>query len=246
MLSATMSNFSGNLNVFANVFTYEIWGHRAKNVNADEKQRIRVGRIFTFFFGITIVAISMLIPFAGGAEKMVVTLLTMVLCPLYIPSIWGLFSKRLTGRQLIWAMCATWLVGFTAKFTVPSSVLAPSLIESLSGCVLPIVILSVMEIVSACRGRVSSGYEAIREYSDPDADLEPDERMKKATKKYSHLAVSCFCITLGVIAALLIGLVLSGDPKTLAVKSIVLWFSAAIMALIFAYILYRIIDYERR
>jgi len=245
MLSATMSNFSGNLNVYANVFTYEIWGHRKKNRNADEKQRIRIGRIFTFFFGLAIIAISMAIPFAGGAEKMVVTILTMVLCPLYIPSLWGLFSKRLTGGQLMWAMIATWCVGFTAKFTVPATVLAPSIIESLAGCALPVLILTVMELISARRGLTSPGYFKIREHTDPLSNLEPDARMKRATKKFSQLAVSCFCITIGAIALLLVGMVLAGDPKTLAVKNIVLWFVASILAVITAYVIYRIIDWKK-
>ena len=79
MLSATLSNGSGILNVYANVYTYDIWGHKEKNRQADEKKRIKVGRLFTFVFGLVIIALSMLIPFAGGAEKVVVTLLTMVM-----------------------------------------------------------------------------------------------------------------------------------------------------------------------
>lgn len=80
---------------------------------------------------------------------MVVTLLTMVMCPLYIPSIWGLFSKRLTGNQLISAMILTWLVGIMARVIIPASVISPSLIESVAGCVLPVLILAIMEVWSA-------------------------------------------------------------------------------------------------
>ena len=40
MLSATLSNVSGILNVYANVYTYDIWGHKEKNRQADEKKRI--------------------------------------------------------------------------------------------------------------------------------------------------------------------------------------------------------------
>ena len=107
MLSATLSNVSGILNVYANVFTYDIWKHKDKNRNADERTLIKVGRTFTVVFGLVIIGLSMLIPFAGGAEKVVVTLLTMIMCPLYIPSIWGLFSRRLTGNHLISAMLVT-------------------------------------------------------------------------------------------------------------------------------------------
>lgn len=242
MLSATLSNVSGILNVYANVYTYEIWGHKEKNRGADEHRRIKVGRMFTLVFGLVIIGLSMLVPFAGGAEKVVVTLLTMVMCPLYIPSIWGLFSKRLGGNQLIWAMVATWVIGITAKLTVPASVLSPSLIESISGCVLPIAILAGMEIWSARKGIRREGYDAIEEYTDPQAEVEPGPKEKKAVKQYSHMAVDCFCITLGAVALLLLGLLVSGDPKTVAVKGIVLWFCGSIIALIAVYAAYRIID----
>jgi Na+/proline symporter len=245
MLSATLSNVSGILNVYANVFTYEIWGYKEKNRNADEKTRIKVGRIFTVFFGLLIIVLSMLIPFAGGAEKVVITILTMILCPLYIPSIWGLFSKRLTGNQLIGAMIITWVIGVTAKLTVPASVINPTIIESLSGCVLPVLILTVLEFWSASKNNVDKGYEVVRGYLDEAADVEPDERMKKATKAYSFMAVSCFCITLGVIALLLLGLIIAGDPKTMAVSGIVWGFIISIFALIAVYILYRYIDYRK-
>ena len=242
MLSATMSNVSGTLNVYANVFTYEIWGRLRQNKDASEKARIKAGRVFTLIFGLAIIAIAMLVPFAGGAEKVVVTILTMVLCPLYIPSIWGLFSKRLTGKQLMWVMIVTWVLGFTLKFAVPSSVIKPSLVESISGCVLPVLFLGIMEVISALRGRTSPGYDAIAAYTDPNADKEPDERMKKAVKSYSHTAISCFCITLAAIALLLIALLIARDPKTMAVKGIVLGFIVSILAICGIYLIYRIID----
>ena len=242
MLSATLSNVSGILNVYANVYTYDIWKHHEKHKDADEKTLIRVGRTFTVVFGLVIIGLSMLIPFAGGAEKVVVMLLTMIMCPLYIPSIWGLFSRRLTGKQLIWSMLITWLVGITAKLTVPASVMSPSIVESVSGCVLPVVILACMELWSAYRGYRDRGYDAIVEYTDPDADKEPDERTRKSVKSYSFMAISCFCITLGVIAALLVGLLLTGDAKALAVKNIVVGFILSIVLIICAYVVYRIID----
>ena len=246
MLSATLSNVSGILNVYANVFTYEIWGYKEKNRNADEKTRIKVGRIFTLCFGLLIIILSMLIPFAGGAEKVVITILTMILCPLYIPSIWGLFSKRLTGNQLIGAMIITWVVGVTAKLTVPASVINPTIIESLSGCVLPVVLLAILEVVSKKRDTVDPGYEVVKGYIDETADVEPDAVMKKATKNYSHMAVSCFCITLGVIALLLLGLIIAGDPKTMAVSGIVWSFILSIAAMIAAYVVYRFIDAKKK
>ena len=50
MLSATLSNVSGILNVYANVYTYDIWGHKEKNRQADEKKRIKVGRLYVSLY----------------------------------------------------------------------------------------------------------------------------------------------------------------------------------------------------
>ncbi len=75
-----------------------------------------------------------------------------------------------------------------------------------------------MEVWSARKKYEDNGYQAICEYTDPEADREPTLKEKKAVLIYSHLAVNCFCITIGVVALLLIGLLIAGDPKTLAVK----------------------------
>ncbi len=239
MLSATMSMVSGTLNVYANVFTCDIWGARHKN--AAESDKIRAGRVFTLVFGLAITAGAMLIPFAGGAEKVVVTILTMILCPLYIPSLWGIFSRRLTGKQLMIAMLASWAVGFTARFTVPAEIIRPSLIESISGSILPIAILSVMEIVSWRKGLVAPGAEAVLAISDPDSDRQSTPEMKAASRAYSDLAISCFCATIGVVALLLTVLLIAGDPKTVAAKGIVIWFIAAIVVVVATYLAYRLL-----
>ena len=231
MLSATLSNVSGTLNVYANVYTYEMWGRRKRHAGATERERIRAGRIFTLVFGLIIIGIAMLVPLAGGAEKVVVTVITMVLCPLYIPSIWGLFSRRLDGNRLVVAMLISWVIGFTAKFTVPASVLSPSLIESIAGCVVPVSILGVMELWCKARGISCRGFDAIEEHVDPAAQTEPGPETGEATRRFSRLAVNCFCITIAAIAVLLVVLLLAGDPKTLAVKGIVIGFIVAIVLL---------------
>jgi sterol desaturase/sphingolipid hydroxylase (fatty acid hydroxylase superfamily) len=108
--------------------------------------------------------------------------------------------------------------------------------------VLPVVILLSMEIWSRYKGFTNKGYEAIENYIDPNAEIEPGAEVKKAVKSYSHLAMDVFCITLAVIALLLIGLMVAGDPKTLAVKNIVWWFVVSILIIVAAYMTYRIID----
>ncbi|MDO4950071.1 MAG: sodium:solute symporter [Bacteroidales bacterium] len=244
MLSATLSNVSGILNVYANVYTYEIWGRKKRNLHCGEAKKIRIGRIFTLFFGVAIVLLAMLVPLVGGAEKVVVTLLTLVMCPLYIPSIWGLFSKRLSGNQLIWTMVATWTVSILSKLFVPSSVIHANICEALCGCVLPLFILTSIEVISAVRGKRQQGFDDLQSYQNPNTES-IGENDKESVRSYSHMAISCFCITIGIIALLLVALLAAGDPKTLAVKSIVWWFIGSILATILAYMIYRKIERQQ-
>ncbi|MDO5329061.1 MAG: sodium:solute symporter [Coriobacteriia bacterium] len=244
MLSATLSTVSGTLNVYANVFTYDIWNHFKKNRNASEKQKIRAGRNFTFVFGVVILGISLLVPFLGGAEKVVVTVLTLVLGALFIPAIWGVFSKRITGNQLMISVVLCWIIGIAAKICVPPEVISSSLVDSIAG-VMPIVFLTFFELYQKYTNKTCRGYNAIQKLIDPHADDEPGPETKKATKAYSHMAITVFCITIGVIALLLITLLVVGDAKTLEVSNIVIWYIVSLLAIIGIYIIYRTIDYKR-
>ena len=60
---------------------------------------------------------------------------------------------------------------------------------------------------------------------------------------FSHISLAASQAVL--FRTLLGGLLLSGDPKTLAVKGIVLGFIASIVVIIIAYFIYRFLDYRR-
>ena len=249
MVSATLSTVSGTLNVFANVFTYDIYGDKHPQVG--EKGLIRVGRIFTFVFGAAIVALALLIPYAGGAEKVVVTVLTMIIGPLYIPSVWGVFSKRLTQKHLLTAMVITYACGvFGLAFKFSDAVRAtfewinPNVLESVIGTVVPVLLLTIMELWAKYKGTTDAGYERIQAIIDPQVDQEPSEEMKRATKRYSHMAVTCFVVTLLAIALLLV-YQLFAEQHTPAVERIMVWAVAIMIGIGILYGVYRYIDAKR-
>ena len=238
MLSATLSIVSGTLNVYANVFTYEIWGRSHKD--SSEKQRIRVGRLFTLGFGLVIIALALLIPFIGGAEKVVVTILTLVICPLYIPSVWGLFSKSVTGKHVIIAMCITYALGFALKFPL-AGLVSPQLLDAAIGLLIPVCIMTIIEIIEYRKKKVAAGFLALDNIRDEKAD---HAHMRKAVKSYSFTAITCFCSTLLMIAALLT-MILFTESMTDGVRQIV-WVSIVFLMLIcISYVVYRWIDNVR-
>ncbi len=249
MVSATLSTVSGTLNVFANVFTYDIYGQKHPDVG--EKGLIRTGRIFTFAFGGAITALALLIPYAGGAEKVVVTVLTMIIGPLYIPSVWGVFSKRLTQKHLLSAMVITYCCGiFGLAFKFSPTVRAtfewinPNVLESVIGTVVPVVLLTLMELWAKHKGTTDPGYERIQAIIDPDANIEPSAEMKQATKNYSHMAITCFVVTLLAIAALLL-LQLFTENYSTDTENVMIGGIAVMVGIAVVYAIYRYFDAKR-
>ena len=246
MVSATLSTVSGTLNVFANVFTYDIYGQKHPEVG--EKGLIRIGRIFTFAFGAAIIALALLIPYAGGAEKVVVTILTMIIGPLYIPSVWGVFSKRLTQKHLLTAMIITYACSiFGLAFKFSDAVRAnfewinPNVLESVIGTVVPVILLAIMELWAKHKGTIDPGYARVQAILDPQADTEPSAEMKRATKRYSHMAVTCFVVTLLAIAALLVQQLFT-ESYDAAVERIMIGGIAVMVGIAVVYAIYRYID----
>ncbi len=204
MISATLSCVSGALNVFANVFTYNIYCKRHPDIS--DRKKISVGRRFTLCFGLSIMLVALLIPYAGGAEKVVVTILTMVIAPLYIPSVWGLFSKRIRGRDLLFIMGITYIIGLSGKFTY-ARYLNPQVFEASVGFVLPVVLLCIFELILRRKGMEDPGYGKIQEITHAQ-DIIMTPEMKQGVKSYSVLAIKCFVLTLAAIALLLLGMLI--------------------------------------
>ena len=220
------------------MFTYQIWGERHKNTS--DKNLIKAGRIFTLAFGIVIILLALLIPFMGGSEKVVVTILTMVIAPLFIPSVWGLFSRRITGRQAIWAMCITYALGITLKYTA-GDIVNNQVLEATVGLLIPVFIMTVMEIRGRIKGYECNRYNEISKLTDPEADTEPDAQTKQAVKSYSFMAISCFCATLASIGLLLVWLLMTDEnaANVRYIMTVSCWIIAAITCI---YITYRLID----
>jgi Na+/proline symporter len=101
MFSATASMISSQLNVFAGVLTNDFY-RKLFRPQADERHLVLVGRLFTGGIGLLLVVLAILVPRMGGAERVVISLSSLIVGPLMAPTIWGLISKRIDIRAL-WA-----------------------------------------------------------------------------------------------------------------------------------------------
>jgi Na+/proline symporter len=114
MCSATASMATTQLNVFAGAFTTEIY-QRLINPNAPERELVKVGRIITIFLGGIIIAGALLIPILGTYTGYILASVAILTGPLVLPTIWGLFSRKI-GIKTAWAVSIiSIIIGLTVK-----------------------------------------------------------------------------------------------------------------------------------
>jgi SSS family solute:Na+ symporter len=100
MSSATASMVTTFLNVYAGAFTTEFY-RRYWRPLAGERELVMAGRIITLLLGGLVVAGALIIPAAGSYTGYVLTTAAIFSGPLMLPTIWGLFSRKI-GLRTLW------------------------------------------------------------------------------------------------------------------------------------------------
>ncbi|MBB3208839.1 Na+/proline symporter [Rhodopirellula rubra] len=181
MFSATASMVSSQLNVFSGVMTNDIFRPLMKR-GLNVPSLVRVGRIITLALGALLIAIALSYESLGGAEKVIISVTEMVVVGLLAPTLWSLLSRTITSSAVWITASVSLLVGIVVRFGLNADgflgdyeTLAPladwvqgnsSVVKTLTGVVLPILILSVLQL---CSKGESEGHRAI-------------ERLTSATK----------------------------------------------------------------
>ena len=156
----------------------------------------------TFLYGAFITIVAILIPYLGGAEKVVVSLLTLVISPLFIPSIWGLYSKHISQKNVFIAMGITYVAALLTKSGVilHDFVSAhPEFTDAFIGLVFPVTFLAILD----------PGWERLAvHYRNGEKVLteEEKEKNKKAGSVYSNFAFNILSgsyVAIGIVLLLL-------------------------------------------
>jgi Na+/proline symporter len=115
MSSATASTATTVLNVYAGAFTEEFY-RRLFRPDAGDKELVLVGRLITVLLGVVVAAGALLIPQLGSYTGWILTTTGLLTGPLLLPSIWGLFSKKI-GLRAAWLVTVlSGVLGLVAKF----------------------------------------------------------------------------------------------------------------------------------
>jgi Na+/proline symporter len=115
MSSATASTATTVLNVYAGAFTTEFY-QRLFRPKATDRELVLVGRLITIALGGIVVAGALLIPRLGSYTGWILTTTAMLTGPLVLPTIWGLFSRKI-GLGAAWTVTlVSATTGFLVKF----------------------------------------------------------------------------------------------------------------------------------
>lgn len=167
MFSATASAVSAQINVFAGVLSDQLY-RRVIAPNADDRAVMRAGRVFTALIGLTLIAVALAVPYAGGAQQIVLTVTALLLPPLMAPTVWGLLSGRIDTTALLASALGSFALGLAIKFLTSEGALLgvtgfglwiqanPRMTDVLVGAVFPNVVLAVFHL---CNRREQPGWQ---------------------------------------------------------------------------------------
>ncbi|MDF1739147.1 MAG: hypothetical protein P1U86_08305 [Verrucomicrobiales bacterium] len=186
MFSATASMVSSQLNVFAGVLTNDFY-KAFFNPAASEKTLVRTGRFFTLLLGGLLVFAAIMVPRMGGAEKLIISINSLLVVPLFAPTLWGLFSRKIGIRDMITVALTSFTIGLALRFGLsanPMIIEGSSLwetktylaensknVEVLVGVILPILLLIFFE---KKRSGFDPGAERVQRRSDQAATEQTD------------------------------------------------------------------------
>ncbi len=243
MISATMSMVDSMLNVFAGVFTNDIY--KPMRPRTSEKALVGIGRAFTLIYGAIVMVFAMMIPSMGGAEKVVVTLMTLVIGPMVVPSVWGLFSRRINQKTVWLTLGVAYTLGAMVKFGLsPKGVIAglwdggvafaeyaqnnPELMDAIIGLVIPVLILSATEITTRKRGEDAGWKRFVN--SIKENNEEEQKIIKRPASKLPRQIVVWSLIGLGAGVGFL-AIISDTQQRTLMVFSLLLFLIPTLLLL---------------
>ena len=121
MYFSTSASANTALNVVSAVFTNDVY-KGIINPDASENQLMRVARLSSWFFGIIMIMIALLIPYAGGIVEVILSIGAVTGGPLLVPSLWALFSKKLSGKTTLNITLFTLFINLITKIVLPIAI----------------------------------------------------------------------------------------------------------------------------
>jgi len=232
MYFSTSASANTALNVVSAVFTNDIYKGMV-NPAASDKQLIRVARGSSWFFGLGMIGIALLVPAAGGIVEVVLSISAISGGPLLAPPLWALFSKRLNGKTTLW------ITGIGLCVNLFFKTLAPVLLdfklsrgmETIVGVGLPLLLLLAYELWARSKNVIADEYTVYMLSKDQRkqdaAAVDPEEAFEiKKQNRFGLQVIAGALLFTAVMLFILSVLTTDGTLVTAGVATVVLISSA--------------------
>lgn len=201
MVFATASSVNTTLNLAASVITNDIF--KVIKPNASLKTTMTVAKASTILFGLATISVALLVPAAGGIVNVVITIGAVTGCSLYGPPIWALFSKRHTGKSILWITVFSLVINLIFLFWA-EPLLGAGLSRSqemLLGATLPLGLLLGYELYARFKNMEDSSYaDSISTKEEGQLSLVEDNT------EQNSFGSKVLAVTLAIVGVLIIAL----------------------------------------
>ncbi len=116
---STSASANTALNVVSAVFTNDVY-KGSINPHASNGKLMFVARASSWFFGLLMILIALVVPHIGGIVEFTLSLGAITGGPLLLPPIWALFSRRLSGKATIGITVVSLAINLLFKIVVPA------------------------------------------------------------------------------------------------------------------------------
>ncbi len=126
-----------------------------------------IAKSSTLIFGLLTIGIAMLVPLMGGAKEVVLSVAALTGCPMYLPLIWSLYSKKQTGYTTLFTTIVSLIVTLSFKFVFPliNGFNLSRAGEMMLGVGVPAVILLIIEIALRLKDKPETEYIKYLEFT---------------------------------------------------------------------------------
>jgi len=203
LVFATNSSVQGVLNISAGVITNDLY--KNKFPESTEKRLMLVAKSSTLLIGLLTIGIAMLVPFMGGAKEVVLSVAALTGCPMYLPLIWSLYSKKQTGYTTLLTTIVSLIITLFFKFILPliNGFNLSREGEMMLGVGVPAAILLIIEIALRLKNKPETEYLKYLEFTANKPVQEVASALESAAENNQGLKM----IAIGILAT---GLIIGG------------------------------------
>ena len=201
MVFATSSSVNTTLNISAGVIANDIY----KRIfpKTEDRKLVNIGKTATVILGMLTIGIALLVPLLGGIVEVVMSIAALTGTAMFLPPIWALFSTRLTGKLAIGITAISLFINGFFKFFSPTllEVSLSRATEMMVGVGVPIVLLSLLEIILFQKKATSQQYLSYQNKQHKIIEATPNEESNTKGFRVIGFGVALTGVLLLLLAA---------------------------------------------